>query len=347
MHTIQYQDPFSRFEHPMMGRDHRPYFAEEGLLAAANAALALERPLLLTGEPGCGKTDFAFAAASGLCGDSKQPGYKPLEFYVRSGTTATDLLYRYDSVRRFSDAQGGAISKARSELPQNYIFLEALGQGLISPLRRVVLIDEIDKAQRDLPNDLLRELDQGNFDIPEIDIASDTRSGDVEVGHQHLRRLMARPDGSERPLVIITSNVERQLPEAFLRRCLFYYVPFPDSTQLLDILEGQAPAGTDAAEWKRTYRTRHENAVKIFGKLRGEHGLSKRPATAELLDWVRCLGTVFEADSVDKAINTQAGRIKADEPVDWSSLPGLTCLVKLREDLETLGAQIGQPNSDA
>src|SRR3954471_16373151 len=107
MLQIHYEPPFSAFKHRMVGRDRNRYYADDGLLAAANVALALGRPLLLTGEPGCGKTDFAFAAASGLTGDSGDPAHAPLEFYVRSDTTARDLLYRNDAVRRFSDAQTG------------------------------------------------------------------------------------------------------------------------------------------------------------------------------------------------------------------------------------------------
>jgi MoxR-like ATPase len=122
MSQISYRAPFSQFRYPMVGRDGNPYFADEGLLAAANVALALGRPLLLTGEPGCGKTDFAFAAASGLTRNPEDAARTPLEYYVRSDTTARDLLYRNDTVRRFSDAQTGEpADRARARLPQNYI----------------------------------------------------------------------------------------------------------------------------------------------------------------------------------------------------------------------------------
>jgi len=121
MESIKFKEPtFSQFRHRTVGRDGNRYFADDGLIAAANAALALGRPLLLTGEPGCGKTDFAFAAASGLCADPRDPAYKPLQFYVRSDTTARDLLYRYDTVRRFADAQtGDPLIRKRARLPQN------------------------------------------------------------------------------------------------------------------------------------------------------------------------------------------------------------------------------------
>ena len=332
MNDIKYREPeFSAFSPTMTGRDGNPYYADPGLVAAANAALALGRPLLLTGEPGCGKTDFAFAAASGLSATPDDAARTPLEYYVRSDTTARDLLYRYDTVRRFADAQTGEpADRARARLPQNYIALEALGAALVSPVRRVVLIDEIDKAQRDLPNDLLRELDQGRFEIPEIDQASDGQSAAAEPGYQHLRRNM-RParDGTPRPLVIITSNVERQLPEPFLRRCLFYYVPFPSKVRLMEILHGR---------FGEENKAQHEDAVTLFLHLRDNIALAKNPATAELIDWVQCLATVFDPGHVRQTLSREAGRLKQPHTtVDWSRLSGLTCLLKLREDLELLG----------
>jgi MoxR-like ATPase len=330
MSSISYREPFSQFRYPMVGRDRNPYFADDGLIAAANAAIALGRPLLLTGEPGCGKTDFAFAAASGLTGDSNDVAFSPLEFYVRSDTTARDLLYRNDAVRRFSDAQAGEpIDRARARLPQNYISLEALGVGLMSTRRRVVLVDEIDKAQRDLPNDLLRELDQVRFEIPEIDWNSDEIHQHAEPNHRHIRRIM-QASGSDRirPLVIITSNVERQLPDAFLRRCLFYYVPFPAKERLIEILNGRF----------EKQNIRHEHIVKLFDNLRQNVALAKKPATAELVDWTQCLHTVFDGALVDGALSREAGKVdRANSSIDWRTLPGLACLLKLREDLELFG----------
>jgi MoxR-like ATPase len=323
-----YKEPFSQFRAPMVGRDGNPYFADPGLIAAANAALALGRPLLLTGEPGCGKTDFAFAVASGLSGDKSDPDYTPLQFYVRSDTTARDLLYRYDAVRRFADAQTGeSEDRARARLPQNYVSLEALGEALISPSRRVVLVDEIDKAQRDLPNDLLRELDQNRFEIPEIDLTSDRRAHEAEPGRQHLRRSMATPGGqARRPLVVITSNVERQLPDAFLRRCLFYYLEFPTPNRLLQVLN---------ARFGEPNATQHEQAVSLFTDLRSL-ALVKKPATAELVDWVQALQNVFDPGFVAARLAGAATK-PAGADVDWMSLPALSCLVKLKEDLDLLG----------
>jgi MoxR-like ATPase len=340
MNEISYRAPFSQFQHPMVGRDGTPYFADEGLVAAANAAIALGRPLLLTGEPGCGKTDFAFAAASGLTGDSSDLAYAPLEFYVRSDTTARDLLYRNDAVRRFSDAQTGEqADRRRARLPQNYISLEALGFAITSTRRRVLLVDEIDKAQRDLPNDLLRELDQARFEIPEVDWNSDAQSQDAEANHQHIRRIMEGPSSNGfRPFVIVTSNVERQLPDAFLRRCLFYYVPFPKKDRLLQILN---------ARFGVQQQARHEHIVNLFDNLRNNDALTKKPATAELVDWTQCLHAVFDDSGVDRTLAREAAKVQQrGVTIDWSALPGLACLLKLREDLDFLGlgkSQAAQP----
>jgi MoxR-like ATPase len=325
MESENYKEPFSQFRHAMVGRDGNEYFADPGLLAAANAALAVGRPLLLTGEPGCGKTDFAFAAASGLSGDKDDWSYKPLQFYVRSDTTARDLLYRYDAVRRFADAQTGeARDRERARLPQNYVALEALGEALISPTRRVVLVDEIDKAQRDLPNDLLRELDQNRFEIPEIDLFSDERRMEAEHGRQHLRRSMKSLGDAPKPLVIITSNVERQLPDAFLRRCLFYYVPFPTPARLLEVLN---------ARFGKRNAPQHKQAVDLFTSLRSL-AVIKKPATAELVDWVQTLQSVFDPEYVSARLAGATASQAGTGGVNWLSLPGLACLVKIKEDLE-------------
>lgn len=233
-------DPYRPPEYPriraerLRGREGHVYRADAGLLAAANAALALEMPLLLTGEAGCGKTDCAYAVASALVEDREvTPGESDLlECYVRSDSRAQDLLYQYDALGRFGDAShGGPAGARRAEEVRNYIELRPLGRALMSAGLRVVLIDEIDKAPRDLPNDLLRELDQGHFEIPEIP-AADDQSGETATPIDPDRPLtfrnqMRRPEGARKPMVIITSNVERQLPDPFLRRCVFFHIPFP------------------------------------------------------------------------------------------------------------------------
>ncbi|ETX01043.1 MAG: hypothetical protein ETSY1_08960 [Candidatus Entotheonella factor] len=318
-----YREPYPKLRaEQMVGRDGNRFIADDDLLAAAHAALALERPLLLTGEPGCGKTDFAFAAASGLAaGDAAAETPKPLEQYVRSDTRARDLLYHYDAVRRFGDSQtGGERGRQRAEWPQNYIVLEPLGEGLMSPVQQVVLIDEIDKAPRDLPNDLLRELDQGWFDILEIPPVQPASQGQIEPGHTELKRRMERPRHVPKPLVVITSNVERQLPDAFLRRCVFFYIPFPSSARLRDIVAAHIPEADEAMR---------NDAVTLFSALRDNFRLTKAPATAELLDWVKVLTTVYEPAAL-KPLLAKAAR----ELEDWASLPAMGCLLKLRDDFD-------------
>jgi MoxR-like ATPase len=327
--TIYNQPEYPKFDRTRMrGRENVPYLPDEGLLAAANIAYARGRPLLLTGEPGCGKTDFAYAAASGLWrGDERAAEAQPLEFYVRSDTTARDLLYRYDTVRRFSDAQtGDEAARRRARLAQNFVTLEALGQGLTSATQRVVLIDEIDKAQRDLPNDLLRELDQARFEIPEIVSAGSEE--DVLPEHRHIERKMGASEAAPRPFVVITSNVERQLPDAFLRRCIFYYVPFPDKDLLEDILDERFGKPADET---------HRDAVAVFEALRGQ-SLTKKPATAELIDWVAALRTVFAPDRAWEKVRASAAKIRAETPINWMDIDGIPALVKLREDIAALQA---------
>ena len=329
---LAYQKPYPKLDaQKMKGRDGKDFLADPDLLAAANVALALGRPLLLTGEPGCGKTDFAFAAASGLVENSSaaEPPTEVLAHYVRTETRAHDLLYHYDAVRRFGDAQtGGDVGKRRASYPQNYIKLEALGLGLMSPVRRVVLIDEIDKAPRDLPNDLLRELDQDRFEIPEIPPGQMRNDGALEPGQEHFVRRMTPPADAPKPFVIITSNVERQLPDAFLRRCVFFYIPFPSQKRLGDILNAHF---SDAPVLLK------KNALSLFAELRKDAlRLTKKPATAELLDWVSALVKVFEPAETERRL-TEVLAQKDTDGIPWQALPALGCLLKLREDLETLG----------
>jgi MoxR-like ATPase len=331
--TLDYERPYPRIPSTgLRGRDGHAYVPDERLLAAANAALAVQMPLLLTGEAGCGKTDFAWAAAGALAPDDGDP--QPLECYVRSDSRAKDLLYSYDAIRRFGDAQhGGDEGRRRAEDARNYVHLQPLGIALMSETLRVVLIDEIDKAPRDLPNDLLRELDQGHFEIPEIPVATARPSAGskVEVGRPDTyRNTMKRPKPDVRPFVIITSNVERQLPDPFLRRCVFFHIPFPDTDGLRRILESHLRDG-DAAGGSPLPPNLLAGALDVFTRLRKMPALTKKPATSELISWVKALAAVHGADRARTAI----------EPFrsgggDWSSLPGLGCLIKLREDLDRL-----------
>ena len=340
----------------LVGREGYEYIAAPKLIAAANAAIALQMPLLLTGEAGCGKTDFAWAAAKALAGDEQagpQTG-NPLECYVRSDSRARDLLYHYDALRRFGDAQhrrptvtahqlvqdpgdrdAGDPDRPHPEDPRPYIRLQPLGEALMASELRVVLVDEIDKAPRDLPNDLLRELDQGHFEIIEIpqdDDDADAHTVDAKQPSTY-RRTMKRPKPELRPFVVVTSNVERQLPDPFLRRCVFFHIPFPEE-RLGSILrarfvqDGEQPVFID-------------QALEVFGVLRSVETLTKRPATSELINWVEALDRLFDPGDVTAALRRFKGeRTSLAEAswmeLPWTGLPALSCLVKLREDLERL-----------
>ena len=336
---LAYRSPYPRIiRRGMTGRDGFAYFPHDDLIAAVNAALEVEYPLLLTGEAGCGKTDFAYAVANSMAGsDNGKDDHRLLACYVRSDSRARDLLYHFDTIHRFGDAHhGGDEGKKRAEEPRNYIQLRPLGKALISPVRRVVLIDEIDKAPRDLPNDLLRELDEGGFEIPEI--ADELAAGPpakTEPGvpidpedPSTFRHQMRRPDGAPKPLVIITSNVERQLPDPFLRRCVFFHIPFPSTEELMQILRSRFDAGEPFLN----------RVIDIFETLRRVDTLTKKPATSELLVWTQVLRSLHEPAEVLRRLDGFAGgrheearsRDWADLP--WRNLPALSCLIKLRED---------------
>ena len=248
-----------------------PYLPSPELVNAVNLAIFIEkRPLLLKGEPGCGKTRLAEAVAYEL-----GLPYEP--WYVKSTSRAQDGLYTYDAVRRLHDAQlvrMGEKSQSQVENLEHYIKMGALGRAFQSHQRTVVLIDEIDKADIDFPNDLLRELDEQTFVIEET-------GEKVKAVYP--------------PIVFITSNDEKDLPDAFLRRCLFHYIEFPGSNQLVEIINAHFPALAPALV---------EAAVKRFAELRekmvkGKSG--KKVSTSELLDWVAVLQQ-FPQDEVLKQL---------------------------------------------
>jgi MoxR-like ATPase len=322
--------PQIRASDELRGSRGKAYRPTAGLLAAVNVALDLQRPLLLTGEPGCGKTDFAFACAGALgaaLGHSAEDS-QLLNCSVRSDTRARDFLYTHDAVRRFGDAQfGGEDGQQRAQDPRYYVDLQPLGVALASPRRRVVLIDEIDKAPRDLPNDLLRELDKTVFTI--LEIPARAPQNQVTSHGIPLRKEMVRSEGVPAPLIIITSNAENQLPDAFLRRCIFWDIKFPED-ELPDILEDHFPS-------QGAYDARFRAAsISVFRELRKVNALAKRPATAELIDWVAALSRVLHpeaASTVTKFASLIDGNVR---PLPWSKLPALSCLIKLRDDLNTL-----------
>lgn len=249
------------------------YLADPGLVDAANVALMLSQPLLLTGEAGTGKTQFAYSLAWELgLGE-------PLKFETKSNSIARDLFYTYDALKRFQDVQSGL--KPDSILP--YLTYQALGIAMLrtrawdenkslvendfpkpeKPTRSVVLIDEIDKAPRDFPNDILNEIESMYFRIP-------------EMGNR-----IVEADQSLPPMVVITSNSEKDLPDAFLRRCVYYNIPFPDKDRLRVIVSnrlGSYVSGTSSFI---------DDALDFFFTLReASNNLRKPPSTAEMLNWM-------------------------------------------------------------
>ncbi|WP_186115424.1 AAA family ATPase [Burkholderia gladioli] len=225
------------------------YVATDDLKLAVNAALTLQRPLLVKGEPGTGKTMLAEEVAAAL-------GMPLLQWHIKSTTKAQQGLYEYDAVSRLRDSQLG---DERVKKIANYIVRGVLWQAFEADEPCVLLIDEIDKADIEFPNDLLRELDRMEFHVYET------------------RQLVK---ARHRPLVIITSNNEKELPDAFLRRCFFHYIQFPDPSTMQRIIEVHYPGIKQAL-----VRT----ALESFFELRGVSGLKKKPSTSELLDWLKLL----------------------------------------------------------
>ena len=253
------------------------YVASEELMASVNIAMALEKPLLIKGEPGTGKTQLAQAVSKAL-------GKRLIIWNIKSTTKAQEGLYIYDTIQRLYDGQFG---ESGVDDISKYIKLGKLGEAFDSEDQVVLLIDEIDKADLEFPNDLLWELDQMEFYIGEI-------KKTIKAKH--------------RPIVIITSNAEKELPDAFLRRCIFHYIDFPDKELMAQIV-------------KVHYPNVEENllnaAMDTFYDIRNIHDIRKKPSTSELIDWVNAL---------------QLGGINADQI--RSKLPFVGVVVKKDEDLE-------------
>ena len=258
------------------------YVATDDLTVAVNAAVTLERPLLVKGEPGTGKTELARQVAAAF-------GVPMLEWHIKSTTRAAQGLYEYDAVSRLRDSQLG---DERVNDVANYIRKGKLWQAFEAGERVVLLIDEIDKADIEFPNDLLQELDRMEFHV-------------YETG-QTVR-------ATQRPIVIITSNNEKELPDAFLRRCFFHYIRFPDEATLRRIVEVHHPGIKPALLTA---------ALTQFYEIRDMQGLKKKPSTSEVLDWLKLL----------LAEDLSAEDLKADAT---SALPRLHgALLKNEQDVQ-------------
>jgi MoxR-like ATPase len=225
------------------------YVATDDLMVAVNAAVALERPLLVKGEPGTGKTILAHEIAKAL-------GLPLIQWHIKSTTKAQQGLYEYDAVARLRDSQLG---DARVHDIANYIVRGKLWEAFASDVRPVLLIDEIDKADIEFPNDLLLELDRMEFHVYETKETVSARN---------------------RPVVVITSNNEKELPDAFLRRCFFHYIRFPDRETMLRIVDVHFPG---------IQKRLVSEALTVFFEIREVPGLKKKPSTSELLDWLKLL----------------------------------------------------------
>ena len=234
---------------PMKFEGTETYVTTDDLTIAVNAAITLERPLLVKGEPGTGKTVLALEVAKAI-------GAPIIEWHIKSTTKAQQGLYEYDAVSRLRDSQLG---DERVKDIANYIRRGKLWDAFTSPQRPVLLIDEIDKADIEFPNDLLQELDRMEFHV-------------YETGET--------VKAETRPIVIITSNNEKELPDAFLRRCFFHFIKFPDTDTMRDIVDVHFPGLKDRLV---------SEALRVFYDIRDVAGIKKKPSTSELLDWIKLL----------------------------------------------------------
>jgi MoxR-like ATPase len=258
------------------------YIVSDELRHAVNVAVALARPLLVRGEPGTGKTLLAENLARAL-------GMPLVRWQVKSTTKAKDGLYIYDTVARLHDSRFGGDGHDVRDIAK-YIKLGPLGEALAAPSRVVLLIDEVDKADLEFPNDLLHELDAMRFKID-------------ETNKEYI--------AAERPIVVITSNNEKELPDAFLRRCVFHYIQFPDRALMAEIVKVHHPDITDKVL---------DNALEVFFGLRATPRLRKKPSTSELIDWICAL----------KRAGVDLARV-------GGGIPFLGTLLKTEQDVELVG----------
>ncbi len=282
--------------------DPRLYLPPKGLVGAVNVAINLGQPLLLTGEPGTGKTQLAHHVAHYF-----KLG-KVVVFNAQTTSTAKDLFYRYDALGHFQYSQTQAEPLTPEQVEERYIRYQALGAAIRSQSRKVVLLDEIDKAPRDLPNDVLAALEELRFDVPEVGKSFETTI-------------------DNRPLIIMTSNSEKNLPDAFLRRVAYFHIEFPSTEDLLRILQ-QKLDGFDSEVGKEKLNViiEHFNMIRAKDKVK----LKKPPATAELIQWAALLRKMgFDASKL--------GNLKSLSSEEREQLSlSYSVLAKNKDDLKAL-----------
>ncbi len=274
------------------------YRPSEGLKDAVNVALSLGQPLLVTGEPGTGKTQLAHHVAWRFRLGA------PIVFNAQTTSTATDLFYKYDALGHFQYNQNNPVPLSPDELEQRYIRYQGIGAAIVSGQRQVVLIDEIDKAPRDLPNDVLAAIEDLFFEVPEI--GKNYRTGK-----------------ENRPIIVMTSNSEKNLPDAFLRRLVYYHIEFPTAESLLQIVSEKVEGYTGEDLEKIVH---HFNHIRKDKKLK----LKKPPATAELIAWTLLLKRIGFSPAL---LDHEAGM---SEDQQHKLAVSYSVLAKTREDLEAL-----------